>query len=109
MASVQRRTRNGKAVGYDARWRDPQGRQKKKFFRKKSDADRFKTAMEHAVLVGSYVDPAAGKVTVDEWAKTWMSQRVHLKAKTLAGYESLLRSRVLPRWGKVQLGRVQHA
>jgi len=62
-----------------------------------------------AVLVGLYVDPAAGKRTVEEWSKTWMSQRVHLKPKTLAGYDSLLRSRVIPRWGRVQLGRVERA
>ena len=38
-----------------------------------------------------------------------MADRVRLKPKTVASYESLLRIRILPRWEKVQLGRVTHA
>jgi integrase len=35
--------------------------------------------------------------------------RVNLNPKTLAGYESLLRARILPRWGDVPLSKVSHA
>jgi integrase len=92
-----------------ARWRDPEGRQRKKSFVRKVDAERFLTGVEHSRLVGSYVDPAAGRATVGDWAQTWLSRRVHLKPKTVASYESLLRSRVLPRWANVPLSRVTHS
>jgi hypothetical protein len=29
------------------------------------------------LLTGSYVDPAAGRTTVGEWAGNWLAQRVH--------------------------------
>ncbi len=42
-------------------------------------------------------------------AETWISGRVQLKPKTIASYESLLRSQVLPRWETVPLVRVRNA
>jgi site-specific recombinase XerC len=91
-----------------ARWRDPEGKQRKRSFVKRSDADRFLTSVEHSVLIGAYVDPAAGRTTVGEVAETWKATRVHLAPKTVASYESALRSRVLPRWGSVPLDRVKY-
>src|SRR5262249_42085693 len=39
--------------------------------------------------------------TVEEWAAVWLkSVRGTLKPKTVAGYESLLRSRIIPRFGR---------
>ena len=37
-------------------------------------------------------------VRFDEWAEEWLRTAVHLKPKTLAGYESILRRRLLPRF-----------
>jgi integrase len=59
--------------------------------------------------MGTYVDPKAGRITVGEWASRWIAGRVNLKPKTLIGYESLLRSRVLPRWADVPLMAVTHS
>jgi hypothetical protein len=39
MASVEKQVRDGRTT-YQARWRDDQGRQRKKSFTKKGDADR---------------------------------------------------------------------
>jgi hypothetical protein len=109
MATVKQRWRAGRLVGWEVRWRDTANSQRKRLFPKKGDADRFRTGVEHQLLTGTYVDPASGRTTVGQWSRVWLDQRVHLKPKTLAGYESLLRSRVLPRWAGVQLGRVTHA
>lgn len=51
------------------------------------------------------MDPAAGKVTLGEYASAWMASRM-LKPKTLEGYESLLRSRILPTFGQVELRHI---
>ena len=83
-------------TAWKARWRTPSGRSRAKTFARKVDAERYLTTVEHSKMTGSYTDPAAGRLTVAEWANRWMASRVHLKAKTIASYESLLRSRVLP-------------
>ncbi len=99
----------GKRTSYLVRWRDPSGNQRSKSFDKKSQAERHLTATSHALLSGVYVDPAAGRTTVKDWSVTWMASRANRKPKTVASYESLLKSRVLPRWGDTQLVAVSHA
>jgi len=108
MASIERRTRDGK-VTWVARWRDPDGRQRKRSFAKRSDADRCLTGAEHAKLVGTYVDPDRSRVTVDVWAAQWLAGQVHLKESTRVRYDGLLRRYVLPRWGTVPLAKIGHA
>lgn len=102
---VTKRVRNGQ-VSWRARWRDDTGAQRSKSFRRKIDAERFMTNLDHGRLNGAYVDPSAGRMTVGEWAERWMRGQVQLKPKTRASYESLLRCWVIPRWGKVQLAKV---
>jgi integrase len=102
---VAKRVRNGQ-VTWRARWRDDTGAQRSKSFRRKVDAERFMTNLDHGRLNGAYVDPSAGRMTVGEWSERWMSGQVQLKPKTRASYESLLRCWVLPRWEKVQLVKV---
>lgn len=108
MASIEKRTRDGK-VTWQARWRDPDGCQRKRTFGRRTDAERYLTSVSARLLDGSYVDPARARMTVGEWAAPWIAGRSHLKPKTLASYESLLRTRVLPTWATVPLVRVTHS
>lgn len=105
MASIERHVRAGR-VAWQARWRDPSGRQRKRSFARKVDAERFLTGVEATKLTGTYLDPAAGRATLGAWADAWMAGRVSLKPKTVVSYESLLRTRILPRWGDVPLSRI---
>jgi integrase len=108
VASVEKRV--GKTgTFYDARWRDPAGRAKKKAFRRRVDADRYLTTVGAGMLDGSYVDPLRSRMTVGAFAGPWIAGRAHLKPKTLSSYRSLLRTRVLPRWADVPLAKVSHA
>ena len=54
MGSIERHTRNGR-TSYQVRWRDPAGKQKKRSFRRKLDADRFLTSVESAKLAGDSI------------------------------------------------------
>ncbi len=108
MASVERVVRDGKTSGWRARWRDPAGVQHKRVFPRKSDAERHLIGVEAAKASGSYVDDARGRVLVEEFAAEWLAGRAHLKPKTLAGYHSLLKTRVLPTWETVPLSRITH-
>ena len=81
---------------WQVRWREPSGRQRKQTFLRKHDASRFKRDLEHAVDVGLYLDPRAGRVLLGDWALDWLSTQAHLKPKTLDSYMSLLTVHVLP-------------
>lgn len=108
MASIDRHVKDGKAT-WQARWRDPAGRQRKRTFSRKSDAERFLTGVEHSQLTGSYVDPAAGRVTVGLWATRWLAAQSQLKPSTAARYQGIVNRHVQPRWGDVPLSGVSHA
>jgi hypothetical protein len=58
--AVEKRVRDGN-VTWLARWRDPDGVQRKRSFPRKVDADRYLTTVESSMLMGAYVDPAAGR------------------------------------------------
>jgi integrase len=113
MATVYKRVRprpgKPELVTWEARWREADGRQRRKTFPKKSDAERFLTGVESGLHTGSYVNPSHGRLTFGPFAEEWLSGRVRLKPKTAAGYRGLLDSRVLPRWAGVPLGRVAYA
>jgi len=77
---VAKRVRDGK-VTWRARWRDDRGEQHSKSFRRKVDAERFMTQLERARLSGAYVDPGAGKMTVEEWSAKGTHSQVQLKPR----------------------------
>jgi len=108
MASIEKRIRNGRVRWY-MRYRDPAGLQRTKTFDRKVDADRFLTSIESAKLTGSYIDPAAARLTVGAWAQRWLDSQTHLKPSTRERYAGILRKHVIPRWGTTQLANVSHS
>lgn len=105
MASVEKRIRDGSTT-WLARWRDPDGRQRKRSFPRKVDADRFLTTVEHGILTGSYVDPAAGKVTFRAYAEQWRAAQVH-RPTTMAHVETMLRRHAYPVLGDRPLAAIR--
>ena len=93
MASVERVVDEaGRLVGHRARWRDEAGRQRKKLFKKKADADRFANSVEVDKLRGQYVDPH-DRTTVAEYARRWAAQRPH-RPSTARRVESLIETHI---------------
>src|SRR4051812_14862756 len=79
MASVEPRLtrRGGREVKvWDARFRDPTGRQRKRTFDRKGDADRFAATVEADKLRGVYVDHT-NRTTVTAYARAWAAARPH--------------------------------
>jgi integrase len=103
MASITRDSRNGRWL---ARWRDPQHRQRKKSFGRKVDAERFLAGLLAEMNRGNYLDPAAGKVSVAEFAGVWVGGVSHLKESTAERYRGIVRNHVVPRWGSTRLSAV---
>lgn len=98
-----RRTNSG---AWQARYRDPTGRERARNFKRRVDAERFLTKIESDKLRGDWIDPEAGRVSVADFAERWHAGTVPLKPKTRTGYRSLLDSRVLPYLGHLQLRQV---
>jgi hypothetical protein len=65
MAHIQKRTRNGKPA-YVARYLDPEGQERSRSFRTEREAERFLIQIEAAKLNGSYLDPAASRLTFNQ-------------------------------------------
>ena len=98
-----RRTESGR---WQARYRDPNGRERARNFTRKVDADRFLIGVESEKLRGQWIDPEAARIRLSEVAERWYSTTAPLKPKTRSGYRSLLNSRILPYLGDLQLRHI---
>lgn len=108
MASVEKRTQDGK-VTWLARWRDLDGRSRKRSFRRKVDAERYVAAVQDDLYRGVYVDPNRGKITLAEWATSWLASLGHLKVSTRARYAGIVNHHIIPKWGRRKLIAINHA
>ncbi|GAA5156388.1 MULTISPECIES: tyrosine-type recombinase/integrase [Amycolatopsis] len=104
-----RTDRYGVGARWLVRWRDPDGKQRKKSFTRKTDAESFAASLEHGLRSGSYIAPEAGRVQVGEWAKRWLDAQGHLARSTFVRYEIAINTHILPRWGNVHLSSIKHA
>ncbi|WFE45014.1 site-specific integrase [Verrucosispora sp. WMMD1129] len=105
MASVEKRD-DGRPKPWLVRWRDEGGRQRKKSFARKVDADRFRAEVEHTLNTGSYIDPAAGKITFRQYAERWREGQPH-RANTAARKKSLLTKHVYPVLGDRRMASIR--
>ena len=108
MASIEKRTRDGRTV-WRAHYRTPAGHQRNKTFTRKVDAERFLTSVESSKNTGDYIDPSLARVTIGDWAQTWLEGQTHVKLTTLNRYEGAVRKHILPAWGHVRLSAVSHS
>lgn len=72
MASIRQRP-NGK---WRARFRDDAGREHARHFDTKRDARRWLDEVTAATLTGQYVDPDAGKVTLERFFADWSTRQI---------------------------------
>jgi integrase len=93
---------------WQARYQAPDGRRRTKNFQRKIDAERWLNSVETDKLRGEWVDPRLGKTRVEDWAERWLEAvSPSLRPKTVASYESLLRSRILPVFGSRALSSLR--
>ncbi|MEH1013702.1 site-specific integrase [Micromonospora sp. CPCC 206060] len=93
---------------YRANWRDPAGRQKAKTFPTRKQAAAYLAETETTVTRGTYVNPHAGRIRFEVYARKWGAGR-NDEAMTTARDASVMRARVLPTWGTVPIGRIDHS
>jgi integrase len=105
MASIRKR-KHEDGGGYQVRYRDPNGRARAKSFKRKVDASRFAQAAEADKARGDWLDPRLARVTFGQYVDEWRPSIANLKPSTKAGYESLLRTHILPEFGDTALGKI---
>lgn len=106
MATIQKRTRNGK-VSYRVRYRDPEGRQRSRSFPTKALADRFAATNAADMVRGDWVDPGLAGRSFRSYGEAWLAvKRGEVKEETADGYAADLRRYVYPVLGQVPVGRI---
>jgi hypothetical protein len=78
MGAVTRVTHSSGRRAWQARWRDPAGRQRARNFDRKVDAERYLLAMETDKLRGRYTDPRLAKTPFGDWMAEYQATRVNL-------------------------------
>lgn len=106
MGSVSKTTTSTGEVRYRVRYRDPEGRSREKWERRKVDAEAFLTQVEGAKLDGTYLDPQAGRMTFGEYAQGWLAAQT-FDDSTREGVEARLRLHILPTFGSRELRSIQ--
>jgi hypothetical protein len=94
---------------YRARFRDAGGRQHEKRFKRRVDAQQWLDEQTSALVTQTWTAPERGRIAVEAWAERRLAAQTGLKPSTSYRYRSLLRSQILPRWGRHGLADVSHA
>jgi integrase len=108
VAHIQKRTRSRKPA-YVARYLDPQGQERSRSFRTEREAERFLIQVEAAKLNGSFLDPAASRLTFNQWADQWWqvwAADPDRSPTTLAAADSRLRCHLRPTFGRRRLSEI---
>lgn len=94
----QKATRKDCTGPWQARWRDPGGKQVAKNFPTMREAEDHLVEVRSAKNHGTYLDPARSRVTLEQWhAKWWPNQRA--ARNTLNRDERMWRLHVKPAFG----------
>lgn len=94
---------------YRVRYRLPDRSQTdKRGFKTKREAELFLATVEVSQARGEFVSVSRSRISVGEWAEDWLATQVQLKASTRNGYESIVRSAIIPKWGDTPLSGLTH-
>ena len=74
-------------------------------FPTKTAADDHADTMESDQRRGTWIDPAAGKLSLAEWTVDWLDA-LDVSRNTETQYHSLLNNHILPRWGETSLAGI---
>lgn len=98
---------HGKGKRWQARYDDPTGREITSLWSTKVEAEREITKQESAKQAGSWLDPKAGRVTVERFAlDTWLpAQSIIGRSET--EYLGALRRYLFPEWGHREIRSIK--
>jgi integrase len=98
---------HGKGSRWRARYVDDTGHEHAKGFARKTEAQAWLDEQAAALVTGTYVAPAAGRVTVGDVYASWSSSQAHIAVTTAATRASAWGHRVAPVWAHVPVVEVK--
>jgi integrase len=104
----RRKLRQDGTVAWQARYRDPDGRQRAKEFTKKVDAERFLATTRADMARGDWINPVDAKRLFADVAEHWRTTQVHADT-TAAAVAGDLKNHILPDFGDEEIGRIRHS
>lgn len=98
---------HGKGKRWQARYDDPNGREVTSLWATRAEAEREVTKQESAKATGSWLDPKAGRVTVETYAlDTWLPAQ-NIIGRSITEYRGALRRYLIPEWGPRQIQSIK--
>lgn len=102
MASIARRPDGT----YRPRYRDQNGKEHARHFKRKVDAQRWLDEVTAAMVTGTYLDPKTAKTTVTDWCDTWLAGYATRRPRTVRQAEVHL-AQIKMAFGRQQLSAVR--
>jgi integrase len=68
-----------------------------------ADARAFLATIDSEIHRGVWIDPLAGRTTVEQYGTRWIQERITLRPRTVELYERLLQSQIAPVLGRAML------
>lgn len=102
---IEKRILKSGRPSWRVRWWHGQ-RERSKSFKTRREAEHFDRERIQSQDSGTWVDPQRGKMLVKELFKEYIKAQIHLKAGTIAGYETEYQLRIEPEWGMAPLTSV---
>jgi integrase len=103
MASVKKRS-DGR---WRARYRDAANREHARHFGTKRAAEEWLDTVTASVVTGTYVDPSAGKVLFEDYAKEWLATKAGVTQRTRINVVGRLENYSKPFFGSMAIASVR--
>ncbi|MFD7862893.1 tyrosine-type recombinase/integrase [Streptomyces sp. NPDC059783] len=92
------------------RWRDPEGKQRKRLFRTKPEAQKYAGELKSSMDGGTYINPATPRTTFREVALKWQTASgIQHRPATVANVDRSLKRHILPTFGDRAIGTIRKA
>ena len=106
--SINKVSKADGSKAWRARYRDPAGASREKWFDRKIDAERHIATVTVSVMTGNYIDPSAGKVKVAGYAREWAAAQPW-RPNTRNTQVSILEHHIIPAFGTRELRSIRRS
>lgn len=83
--------------------RDGERHTAEQLFETKRDAYRHLATIQADIERGSWIHPDAGRITLEEYARSWLEARATLRPRTRELYDGQLRNHIISALGDIDL------
>ena len=92
---------------WKARYTDPSGRDRRRTFERKIDAEKFLERIGTEMQTSEWIDPKTTKSRFDDWVEVWWKTTVKLAPSTRRGYEKMLRLYLRPKFDGRKINSIE--